>query len=122
VASLATLSLSAGMAGGRGRHTRPDSGISGEVRYGPTCPVQRPGQNCTRPYRATIRIFREPANRLVGSPRSHRDGSFSVRLRPGRYRLVPEQGHPFPHASPQDLTVSAHRFSHVVINYDSGIR
>ena len=69
-----------------------------------------------------MRIFREPAHRLVASPRSHRDGSFTVRLRPGRYQLVPEHGHPFPHASSQQVTVTAHHFSRVVVNYDSGIR
>ena len=84
--------------------------------------MQRPGQTCTRPYQATIRIYREPANRLVASPRSHGDGSFTVRLSPARYKLVPQQGHPFPHAASQQVTVTAHHFAHVVVNYDSGIR
>jgi hypothetical protein len=90
--------------------------------YGPTCPVQRPGQSCTRPYQATIKVRREPSGRLVASPRSDRAGHFSVRLAPGQYRLEPVSGHPFPHARPQQVAVRAHHFTHVVINYDSGIR
>jgi hypothetical protein len=105
------------------RHVRrPDSGVRGDVLYGPTCPVQRPGQNCTRPYQATIRVLREPGGRLVASPRSDQAGHFSVRLAAGQYRLDPVSGHPFPRARPQQVTVRAHRFTHVVINFDSGIR
>jgi hypothetical protein len=84
--------------------------------------VQRPGQNCTRPYQATIRIRREHGGRLVASPRSDAGGHFSVRLGAGRYRLEPVSGHPFPRARTQDVAVQAHRFTHVVINYDTGIR
>ena len=41
---------------------RPDSGVRGIVLYGPTCPVQRAGQSCERPYQATIVVRREPSN------------------------------------------------------------
>jgi hypothetical protein len=58
----------------------------------------------------------------VASPRSDAGGHFSARLAPGSYRLEPVSGHPFPHARSQDVTVQAHRFTHVLINYDTGIR
>jgi hypothetical protein len=101
---------------------RPDSGIRGLVLYGPTCPVQRAGQNCERPYQATIVVRREPSNRLVVRAHSGSDGRFTVRLRPGRYELKPSNGIPFPRASAQTVTVSAHHFISVSINFDSGIR
>jgi hypothetical protein len=31
--------------------TGASSGLRGRVLYGPTCPVERPGESCTRPYR-----------------------------------------------------------------------
>jgi hypothetical protein len=101
---------------------RPDSGVRGLVRYGPTCPVQRPGRNCERPYRATIVVRREPSSRLVTRAHSGADGRFTVRLRAGRYELEPTNGVPFPRASAQTITVEAHHFTQVTINFDSGIR
>jgi hypothetical protein len=92
------------------------------VLYGPTCPVQRAGQSCTRPYQATIAILREPMNKVVVTVRSAGDGRLSVRLAPGRYRIEPHDGQPFPSSRAQTVTVYAHRFTDVTITYDSGIR
>ena len=60
--------------------------------------------------------------RLVTHAHSGADGRFTVRLRAGRYKLVPSNGVPFPRASEQMITVEAHRFTSVTINFDSGIR
>lgn len=100
----------------------PDSGIRGLVLYGPTCPVQRPGQTCTRPYRAWITIRREPAGTVSIRVRSGINGRFSARLVPGHYLLEPRNGKPFPRARTQTVSVSPHRFSTVTIRFDSGIR
>jgi hypothetical protein len=99
-----------------------DSGLHARVLFGPTCPVQRVGQSCVRPYQATISILREPTNKAVATARSASDGRFSVRLTPGRYLLEPHAGRPFPRSRPQTVTVYADRFTNVTINYDSGIR
>lgn len=99
-----------------------DSGIRGHVLYGPTCPVQRAGQNCTRPYQATITVRREPSNIIVARVRSAGDGSFSLRLRPGRYVLQSQSGRPYPRSSPQTVTVQSDHNTAVTIRYDSGIR
>jgi hypothetical protein len=98
------------------------SGIRVHVIYGPTCPVQRIGETCTRPYRATITVRREPGNRFVASVRSSVAGQFSLPLLPGRYLLTPRAGHPFPTAMAQTVTVHRHRYTRVTISYDSGIR
>jgi len=101
---------------------RPDSGIRGLVLYGPTCPVQRPGLTCERPYRAWITIKREPSGTVATRVRSHANGRFSARLVAGRYLLEPGNGKPYPRAQSRTVTVSRHRFSTVTIRFDSGIR
>lgn len=101
---------------------RLDSGVRGTVLYGPTCPVERPGDKCVRPYDATLRIRARGTNRLVTTIRSGKDGRFTVRLSPGRYVIVPVAGKPYPQAAPQAVRVKRHAFTRVTITYDSGIR
>jgi hypothetical protein len=103
--------------------TRPrDSGIVGEVRIAPTCPVERPGKVCERPYQATITIRREPTHALVTRVQSSATGHFRIALAPGRYLLIPQNGRPYPRSLPQIATVHSHRYTAVRISYDSGIR
>jgi hypothetical protein len=101
---------------------RLDSGIRGYVTYGPTCPVERPGEHCERPYDATLRIRLRSTHRLVATVRSGGDGHFRLSLRPGRYVIDPVAGHPFPRASSVLVTVHAHRFARATVAFDSGIR
>lgn len=102
--------------------SQPDSGISGHVLLGPTCPVQRGGRTCTRPYRASITIRSEATGRLVARAKSSTNGRFSVPLSSGTYVLLPRPGRPYPRSSPQTSTVNPHRYTSVVVTYDSGIR
>ncbi len=104
------------------RSGRGDSGIAGRVVYGPVCPVQRIDRLCSRPYAATMSILVRPANRLVARVRSSPLGWFRLPLVPGRYRLVPEVGRPYPRASPQTFTVHRHHYVQVTVSYNSGIR
>lgn len=100
----------------------PDSGIRGRALLGPTCPVQRIGQTCLRPYQATITIRNEGTGRLVVRARSSANGRFRIALAPGTYLLVPQTGRPYPRSSPQTTIVHSHRYTSVAISYDSGIR
>jgi hypothetical protein len=100
----------------------PDSGVRGLVLFGPTCPVERPGHSCERPYRASISIRREPAGKLIARVRSASDGRFTATLRVGRYVLQPRNGTPFPRAQSQTITVRRHRFTSVTIRFASGIQ
>jgi hypothetical protein len=109
----ASVSLAAGGAG---------SGIRGRVLYGPTCPVARVGQNCTRPYQAWISVRLQRTGLLVARVRSSVEGYFSVRLRAGEYVLVPQTGRPYPRSERQTVTVRAGRYTGVTVRYDSGIR
>jgi hypothetical protein len=101
---------------------RPSSGVIGKVLYGPTCPVQRVGEDCVKPYDATLRLRRQSTGRIVARVRSGDDGRFKLRLRPGHYLIEPVSGDPFPRAEPVAVVVHARRFSHVTIMFDSGIR
>jgi hypothetical protein len=104
------------------RSSRPDSGIHGRVVLGPTCPVQRIGQTCTRPYRALISIRARATGRLVARVHSSASGRFTIALAPGRYLLVPRSGNPYPRSSPEATTVREDRYTKVIIQYDTGIR
>ena len=99
-----------------------DSGIMGDVLIGPTCPVERPGKICERPYRARITIRRETPPTLVARVRSSAQGRFRVALAPGTYLLLPQNRRPYPRSSPEMATVFGHRYTPVLITYDSGIR
>jgi len=100
----------------------PHSGIRGQALLGPTCPVERPGQSCVRPYRATISVTNATTGRVVTRARSGANGFFTVALAAGRYILVPQTGRPFPRARSQPVIVSPRHYTHVVIQYDTGIR
>jgi hypothetical protein len=99
-----------------------DSGIRGRVLLSPTCPVQRPGQSCTRPYRAWMTIRREPSGAVALRVRSSPAGRFTARVPAGRYLLQPRNARPFPRARPQTVTVERHRFTEVTVSFDTGIR
>ena len=118
--AVAAALLSIGTATGASR-TR-DSGIRGNVVYGPTCPVVRPGRSCERPYAASITVRRAHTRALVMRVRSGADGRFTAFLAPGRYLLVPQNGHPFPRAASQTVSVHRASFTLATIHYDSGIR
>ena len=102
--------------------SRPDSGVRGVALYGPTCPAQRPGHTCVRPYAAWITIRREPKGTVAARVHAGSDGRFTARLRAGQYLLVPRNGKPFPRAKSQSVSVRPHRFTTVTIRFDSGIR
>jgi hypothetical protein len=97
-----------------------DSGIQGNVIYGPTCPVQRVGgPSCQRPYSSEIVIRQR--DRVVTTLRSGADGSFRVTLRPGTYTITSAKTGP-PTLAPFDVTVKPHAFTTVTVMFDSGIR
>ena len=101
-----------------------DSGIELRVTLGPTCPVQRPGMQCERPYPASIAIYSENGH-LLKIAHTAGDGRLRVRLRPGTYELMPRPAdfeRPYPRAKPVSATVSPGSYSIVRIQYDTGIR
>jgi hypothetical protein len=128
--AVGSMFVSTGGSSGRGlpleraasRGGQPESGITGKVMIGPTCPVERPGEVCERPYRTTIAIRREPKRMLVARVQSSATGQFRIALAPGTYLLIPQNGRPYPRSSPRLATVHSHRYTTVRISYDTGIR
>jgi hypothetical protein len=103
-----------------------DSGISGRIQEGPTCPVENPGANCApKPLSARVRIHPVGERSPVVIVRSDSDGRFRVTLAPGKYVLRPQRVHnrPFPRPpAPSRAQVLDGQFTHVTITYDTGIR
>jgi len=124
-ASLAVIAvLTAGLAAACGGASGPAGLLEGKVTLGPITPVEQVGgPPNTRPYAATVDVA-TPAGNVVKTLESGNDGTFSVRLAAGSYRLVPRspEDRPFPHAAPLDATVVAGKTTTVEIAYDSGIR
>ena len=100
-----------------------DSGITGIVEAGPTCPVVRPGMDCAdRPIVATI-IVRYASSGLEATRfTSDADGMFRVPLFPGTYVLDPQQAGYIGTPPSQTVDVNAGQFTSIAIEYDTGIR
>jgi len=101
-----------------------NSGIQGTVTLGPTCPVERPGMTCYKPYAGTIDIFNE-SDRLVKTVHSSTDGKLRISLKPGTYTLKPQPrdpARPYPIGKPVTVTVKPGSYTTVNIEYDTGIR
>jgi Carboxypeptidase regulatory-like domain len=101
--------------------------VTGRATAGPTCPVERnpPDPNCAeRPVAGAVMVIEDSSGAEVQRATTNADGSFTVQLAPGSYRLVPQPvsglmggGQPVAFTiqagtSPEPLQVS----------YDTGIR
>jgi len=115
--------LTTGLTAACGGSSGPTGLLEGSVTLGPITPVEQVGGGPnTRPYEATVDVA-TPGGDVVATVESGSDGTFSVRLAAGGYRLMPRspQGRPLPYAAPVDATVVAGQTTTVVIAYDSGI-
>jgi len=103
-----------------------DSGIAGHTTLGPTCPVQRIGDDrCNdRPYSATVSVKTPDRSQKVTEFTSDSTGAFRVALPPGNYLLDSgtKNGMPYPHAIPKPVTVEPHTFTPVDVQFDTGMR
>jgi hypothetical protein len=98
-----------------------DSGVRGVVVSGPQCPVESLNSPCPdRPWLGTVEAAR--AGDVVDQ-RTDANGRFELRLTPGTWTLTPviEGGGP-PTAKPVTVRVEPHRFEHVTLTVDTGIR
>lgn len=101
------------------------TGIEGLVTIGPMCPVVQEDTPCPdEPFQAEIVIRDADDGDEVARFETAEDGTFSVGLMPGSYRVLPqwpnESGPPT--AQEQLVEVRAGEYTHVEIQYDSGIR
>jgi hypothetical protein len=106
----------------------PDAtGVRGTVSAGPTCPVQRdpPDPACAeRPVAGAVLVVSDASGTEVKRVTSAADGSFSVELAPGAYRVTAQpvdglMGTP----APIDVQVEAGQpMTELQVSYDTGIR
>ncbi|MDE2019852.1 MAG: hypothetical protein KGJ13_05920 [Patescibacteria group bacterium] len=105
--------------------------VSGQVRLGPTCPVETnpPTPGCEpRPYATTVFVFQgaNPPDFSVDTPvvsaQTDAAGNFSVSLALGNYWLQARGGSPFPRCGPIEVEVPVSGLGGVVLNCDTGIR
>ena len=102
--------------------------VSGSVHAGPICPVERPGDSgcAPRPVDGAIIVIERAAGGEVTRVTSAADGSFSVHLAPGDYRLVPQPVTNLLGTAPAlSVTVGATGITEpttIDIRYDTGIR
>jgi hypothetical protein len=66
-------------------------------------------------------VYPAARHRPVKRFRSGTDGRFRVRLQPGRYTLTGANSG-YPHAAPVAVRIQAHRFTSLIIRFDTGIR
>lgn len=106
----------------------PDAtGVRGTVIAGPTCPVvtDPPDPDCAdRPVGGAVLVFTSAAGAKVSLTTSLADGSFSVELEPGSYRVVPQEVDGLMGtAAPIDVEVEAGQpMAEIIVSYDTGIR
>ena len=100
-----------------------DSGITGVVQAGPTCPVVRPGFDCAdKPIVATIIVRYASTGLEAARFTSDADGTFRVSLFPDTYVLDPQPAGYIGTPPNQSVIVQSGAFTDVVIEYDTGIR
>ena len=100
------------------------SGIEIRVFIGPMCPVMQVGVDCPdQPYQAEITVL-DPYKQEVLSFKTNEDGTYTVKLPPGKYILRPKSpaGSSLPYASEQNFEVLPNQMTRLIVMYDSGIR
>lgn len=102
-----------------------NSGISGVVMTGPTCPLQRnpPDPACAdKPYSTVVAVFRanNPVNPFAIT-QSDMSGMFKVSLPPGEYVVGAGESN-LPRCPQTPATVGASGYTNITISCDTGIR
>ncbi len=99
-----------------------DSGVEGTVMLGPTCPVERAGEDCEdQPFAAKLLIV-DATGATVAATTSAADGSFRVGVAPGSYRIEDGEQNVMPFLKPVDVVVRPNGYTRVRLSFDSGIR
>lgn len=104
-----------------------ESGATGVVLLGPTCPVQKdpPDPNCAdKGYATTVQVIEKnsPKSSLFSSVETDKEGNYTVMLPPGEYQLQALGGQPFPRCEWQDITIEPDAMVNVDLLCDTGIR
>lgn len=103
------------------------SGITGMILLGPTCPVERipPDPSCAdKPYQATLAVTTPDGSTVLQTFSSDANGKFSVMLQPGEYAIQsPLATRFYPRCSSRGtIQVAPNSFTETTIYCDTGIR
>ncbi|MDO8492224.1 MAG: Gmad2 immunoglobulin-like domain-containing protein [bacterium] len=102
-----------------------DSGVSGTILLGPTCPVMRdpPDPQCAdRPYATTITVHRAGSGSVFSTGKSDVNGLFKFSLPPGSYMLVASGGTMLPRCNETSIVVLPNVYTTTTMSCDTGIR
>lgn len=119
-ALLLTAASAATACGGGSSTTATRAGLRGTVIRGPTSPVCRTGQSCSKPAAKTLLLLTRsgrPALRI----RTDAHGSYRASLEPGTYRVTIPRREGMAIA-PRSAIVTADRTRRVDFRIDTGIR
>jgi hypothetical protein len=106
---------------------KQESGISGMVLLGPTCPVIRdpPDEECAdKPYATTLVVTTADQARVIKEFRSEDTGKFIVQVEPGEYAIrSAAASNILPYCSSSGtIKVNASAYTETIVNCDTGIR
>ena len=100
------------------------TGVRGTVLVGPTCPVEQASSTTCgdRPLSAAVTLYRTGSAKPYVNAHAGPEGSFSLSVPPGTYRLSAGTGSVLPRCADQSVSVPAEGFVSVTVYCDSGIR
>lgn len=100
-----------------------DTGLVGQVLRGPITPVCRVDIPCDGPFSAWFDVLGQ-GDAVMARFHSDSSGAFRVALAPGGYVVVPSDSAPLmrPGAQRKDVIVGRDGFTHVTLDFDTGIR
>jgi hypothetical protein len=104
-----------------------NSGVTGKVLLGPTCPVMKdpPDPGCAdKPFQTTVQVIAigSPKSSPFSTAKSDKDGTYKVILPPGEYGLQAVGNIPFPRCETKNITVEPNVMHEVNLSCDTGIR
>ncbi|MDP2638993.1 MAG: Gmad2 immunoglobulin-like domain-containing protein [Candidatus Azambacteria bacterium] len=104
-----------------------DSGVSGKVLLGPTCPVMRdpPASQCAdKPYATTVQVIAVGSSKSspFATVESDQEGNYKIMLPPGEYGLQAVGKMPFPSCGTKNITIKPDTMVEINLSCDTGIR
>jgi hypothetical protein len=97
------------------------SGLRGLVTLYPARPVCIEDQPCSKPAANVVLVFRRDG-RAVARITTRNDGTYRVRLRPGRYTVLAPAYRVGSGVTPRIVRVPRGRMAHVDLEIDTGIQ
>ena len=103
-------------------HAAPrGTGIRGDVKLGPTCPVESLTSPCPdRPFQGDVRATASDGSTTTVS--TDAQGRFTMNLRAGLYVVAAVTGSGLPRPVPQSVQVQDGAYAQVALEVDTGIR